>query len=643
MISIASVTPHRSIASLERVDLPDLTVITGVNGAGKTHLLEAIYNGSVQVSGIEVSRGNIKLLTPATLKPKPSTPADPVKIEKDHAALVSGIEADLKNLRVKFQSLRSNLQGGENLGADEILGFSDEAFREYQSKIAPRLRSQVVNFRMKFTPPDRNSGDRPRLIEQLLLAAGKLNKTVLELSKDEISSAIAINRTAPDLFDFNFSAYFATYHYHYETNRYKLYLNATHGTSHRALQAQQFTEEYGAPPWLLVNEFFAKAELDFRVTFPEGPANVPFVARLNHRVSGATISFDELSSGEKVMTSIALGLFNMNEAGRLGGLPKILLLDEVDAPLHPTLARRLVETIKATFVEQRNIKVILTTHSPATVAFSPKESVFLLTARPTVLRSCSRELAIHQLTQGYVTVTENTRFVITEAAWDRRILTEIYETLVQKRHLPILPNLAFLQATDVKDNSGGGCSQVKNWGEKFQSAGLTQICGLIDRDQANIGSPGVHVLDRYSLENYLLDPIIVYAIILDHGLENSVADIGIARRNYYLLESVSDEQLQIAADGVMSMIERWNPDLKRTRVSDFQIKYANGRSIVARSWLRDCRGHDLVVAYREAFRTLNNGFIVTKNECGDLVEMMTKRIPGFVPECLLQLLQRVVS
>jgi len=43
---------HLSVKDFNRIELPELSVLTGLNGAGKTHILKAIENGSISVSGI---------------------------------------------------------------------------------------------------------------------------------------------------------------------------------------------------------------------------------------------------------------------------------------------------------------------------------------------------------------------------------------------------------------------------------------------------------------------------------------------------------------------------------------------------------------------------------------------------------------
>lgn len=52
-MKVSFVKQFKSISGFDPVELSDFTILTGVNGSGKSHLLEAISNGSVDVSGIQ--------------------------------------------------------------------------------------------------------------------------------------------------------------------------------------------------------------------------------------------------------------------------------------------------------------------------------------------------------------------------------------------------------------------------------------------------------------------------------------------------------------------------------------------------------------------------------------------------------------
>ena len=43
---------HQSIKQFESTELSDFTILTGMNGSGKTHLLNALKNGNVQIDTV---------------------------------------------------------------------------------------------------------------------------------------------------------------------------------------------------------------------------------------------------------------------------------------------------------------------------------------------------------------------------------------------------------------------------------------------------------------------------------------------------------------------------------------------------------------------------------------------------------------
>jgi len=46
------INAYKSISSFPETEIPDLVILTGVNGAGKSHLLEAINSGCIQIDSI---------------------------------------------------------------------------------------------------------------------------------------------------------------------------------------------------------------------------------------------------------------------------------------------------------------------------------------------------------------------------------------------------------------------------------------------------------------------------------------------------------------------------------------------------------------------------------------------------------------
>ncbi len=87
--------------------------------------------------------------------------------------------------------------------------------------------------------------------------------------------------------------------------------------------------------------------------------------------SNSYIHFDSLSSGEKVIFELICYYFASKESKL-----EMIMLDEFDANLNPKLAEQYIEVIKEQFKE---IKVVLTTHSPSTVVEVEPNELFELT------------------------------------------------------------------------------------------------------------------------------------------------------------------------------------------------------------------------------------------------------------------------
>lgn len=87
--------------------------------------------------------------------------------------------------------------------------------------------------------------------------------------------------------------------------------------------------------------------------------------------SKSVIHFDSLSSGEKIIFELICYYFASKESKI-----ELIMLDEFDANLNPLLAEQYIEVIKEQF---KDIKVVLTTHSPSTVVEVKPNELYELT------------------------------------------------------------------------------------------------------------------------------------------------------------------------------------------------------------------------------------------------------------------------
>jgi len=140
--------------------------------------------------------------------------------------------------------------------------------------------------------------------------------------------------------------------------------------------------------------------------------------------------FADLSSGEKVLMSLALCLYYTEDTRQITNYPKLLLLDEIDAPLHPSMCRLYLDVLIRTVVETHKICVIATTHSPSTVAIAPEESIYVIEPNKVGLHKTTKARALSILTDGVPTLSisfDGRRQVFVESPNDAKI----FDTIMQ--------------------------------------------------------------------------------------------------------------------------------------------------------------------------------------------------------------------
>src|SRR5207247_9494265 len=116
--------------------------------------------------------------------------------------------------------------------------------------------------------------------------------------------------------------------------------------------------------------------------------------------------------------SLALSLYNSNFDIEF---PKIRLMNEPDAHLHHSMTRKFLDVIQNVFVNEKGVKVIMTTHSPSTVALAPEESIFLMNKTTPRIAKANKDEALRILTSGVPTLSinyENRRQVFVESKYD---------------------------------------------------------------------------------------------------------------------------------------------------------------------------------------------------------------------------------
>ncbi len=136
-------------------------------------------------------------------------------------------------------------------------------------------------------------------------------------------------------------------------------------------------------PWDFLNEVFKFLGLSYQFTqqtASTGSVNkVPTLNDfqiINTDTGFATHDFNFLSDGEKAIISLTFALLNHKTVK-----PKILILDEYDAPLNPSLTEAYYKIIDEFFIKN-DILVLIITHSIATISMAPQYADFYEVFKP---------------------------------------------------------------------------------------------------------------------------------------------------------------------------------------------------------------------------------------------------------------------
>lgn len=187
---------------------------------------------------------------------------------------------------------------------------------------------------------------------------------------------------------------FENYHGRITRRKARLY-DAGHG--HEGTSRE--TDLGQLPPWDDFNSLLERYGFRYRITAPVYDEH--YTPRFIDLDSAREIEFSALSTGEKLILRLVLWAYNKHRSFNY----KAFLLDEFDAHLNPRLSRVMMEVIAEVIVGRYGIQVIMTTHSPTTVAFSPPEALMWMD-RAKGLTPISKREAVSRLSQGLITLQD---------------------------------------------------------------------------------------------------------------------------------------------------------------------------------------------------------------------------------------------
>lgn len=545
---------YKSIKTLNWSDVPEFAIVTGRNGSGKTQLLEILayhFTGTLPNSG--------KLGVRVAIE-GPKIAADEVGFVPSTGRFSGGGGASL----AQMQNLRQNLyQHAGNI-------------HSYQHDPAQMTRA--------------------RRVQKLLAGRDWATATEHGLKSLDEDEFLAL------LVDVDVAASLATIFIAHRVKLLEALERNTPGVSKDG-------KSLGPAPWDVVNESLRVAGFPYEVVKPTTVGLLDhYELKLKNTELGIEIRPADLSSGEQVLLQLTLWLFSSSKEGVF---PKLLLLDEPDAHLHPSMTVQFLDVISEVLVRKHGVRVIMTTHSPSTVALAPEGSIFQMERGLTdIQKVVDRAAIISVLTAGLITVSPATKFCFVEDEDDVGFYNAIRDLLTDagpsKDPCAIRPSpsLVFIAASVGKGVTkiAGGKSIVEKWIEKLDAPPLTTtFLGILDRDTGNIASSRIKVIGRYSFENYLLDPVNVFGLLLENGTAPKVNGVNVTVGDEHVLRTLAAAPLQAISDAITAGIESAEPTLAGTPRVD--VVYTHGIHLNVPNWVIDHRGHDLLPIVQRAWGT----------------------------------------
>ena len=432
-----------------------------------------------------------------------------------------------------------------------------------------------------------------------------------------------------DMFSAQMADIFKLYYERKENNDYHRYIAEVKHESSKYLSDEDFEKTYGPAPWDLINEMLSQADLPYEVNHPEGDKENDFHLKLHDPIRNIDIQVNDLSTGEKVLMSLALAIYNTTESGEK---PDVLMLDEPDAPLHPEYSKLLIDTVKTSIVEKAKVAVIITTHSPTTVAMADEESLYKMDKDLGHPEKTTKNAALKLLTESLrnLRVSVNSRRqIFVESKYDVHYYEQLFSLVCDN---PVVKPY-FLAPGSGTTN----CTDVISMVTQLTSQGNDLVYGIIDYDGKNKSENRILVSGegkRYTIENYLLDPLFIACLLIREKVAFTDESLSLCR--YSDIKQKTNDYLQKLINAVETSLGFTGNSVQYTVINKMQFTSSSQHFEIP--------GHDLEELLIKTWPRLNT---VKRGQSGDnifkdyMIDNIVSDFPEFISEDFVELFDKI--
>ncbi|MGB2923905.1 MAG: AAA family ATPase [Limnothrix sp.] len=662
------VRAYKSIKQLPDIEINDFVVLTGVNGAGKTQFLECLQRKFIKIKDIESTDQNeVRLFDGKNLVPNNSQKISSHQIDQERESVWQAFKSCQNNLNNELLKRLSNV----SIIVDDVSPFIND-INYLEEKLESGIGKDKNKNINRIIDPTKTilMNSRETLIRnfcqkkperQILIARmeEQINKhPLLWLEKEFAAHYIDVNSSI-SIFQQSLSRLFVAYRKASCENEINQFLVERKGKNVPFLSKNDFEKIYGKEPWKVLNNIFKIVDFDFRISIPDEDQKISYQAFLQDIQRNVEVDFNDLSSGEKIIISFVLCLYQSEDRRNIVQYPKLLLFDEIDASLHPSMTKMMLKIIREILVDKLGIKVILTTHSPSTVALAPEDTLYVMNknSEPRI-EKVNKDKALLILTAGIPTLSidpDNRRQVLVESQHD------VYH--YEKIHLKLKSQLNFPERSIHFISSGDAGKGNKNQVEKLTTAltkaGNKNIYGVIDWDLKSKETDRVKVLglgSRYNIENFILDPLALAALLFRDRFVNRDY-LGLMQdQNHFDFKKLDSQKLQEISNIICAEIKEYllqtsnkksleeleieqSIDTKETK----KCKYVGGFTLDLPVWFLHINGHHIEEKIIKGVYPKLNKYHRDNQLKKAITDTVYDDLPDLIPYEFVELFQKLQS
>lgn len=399
------ITPYLSIKDkFNSIELESFSILTGTNGSSKTHLLKAIENGNIEIEGVK--KEEILYFDYTDFLISKTNNDNKIKQQKQRLFEIYHKNVNIINeeTRMLFHSVQTKqvsvflntLFGNQSIiPIIESTTFDEYKLRHLHISNFEEITKEYFNIaKKKYLTISEKFPKYAETAVRLKKSLGSLNANDFETIS--FSESILITEVAE-------------WKKLQLGNEYEEFIKSKN-KENKFIEWDKWHSLYDDNPILYINRILKDYKFsDYKLKILNDDINligyqqyIPNISLYNDKEK-ISIRFENLSSGEKILMALALLIYQKEKDK---DSIKILLLDEIDATLHPSMIKKMQDVIKAQFI-QKGKKVIFATHSPTTVALSDNIYLVHKDKKENKIEKTDNAQALNILTESFASLTTN--------------------------------------------------------------------------------------------------------------------------------------------------------------------------------------------------------------------------------------------